>query len=73
MDRRTWIFALVGALLGAAVGLFYVLTFNVLCACETMDGRCSCNYALAVPIWTAIGVVAGGVLGLAIHRVTRPR
>jgi hypothetical protein len=50
MDRRTWIFALVGALLGAAVGLFYVLTFNVLCACEAMDGRCSCNYALAVPI-----------------------
>jgi hypothetical protein len=33
VTRRTWIFVGVGAILGAAVGLFYVTTFDVLYMC----------------------------------------
>ena len=67
--RRTWMLVLVGAILGVAFGLVYVLLFDPLCGCEGIPNRCSCP--LAVPVWTAIGIVGGGLVGLVAARVTR--
>ena len=67
--RRTWMFMLVGAILGVAFGLVYVLLFDPLCGCEGVPKRCSCP--LAVPVWTAIGIVGGGLVGFVADRVTR--
>jgi hypothetical protein len=73
---------LVAALLGAVVGLVYVLVYDPLCLCPAIFGTCGCTHdeifgwqpgALAVPIWTAIGVVGGGIVGLAADRVARHR
>ena len=69
VTRRTWIFVLVGAILGVAFGLVFVLLFDPLCRCEGIPERCSCP--LAVPLWTAIGVVGGGLVGLVADRATR--
>lgn len=75
MTRRTWIFVLVGASLGAAVGLVYVIVYDPLCASPTgiLDpalGGCAHDEifgwqpgTLAVPIWTLIGLVGGGLVG----------
>ena len=79
MAHRTWIFVLVGAFLGAAIGLVYVLVYDPLCMCPAIAGPCGCTHdeifgwqpgALAVPIWTAIAVAGGGIAGLAADRVT---
>ena len=67
--RRTWFFVVVGAILGAALGLVYVLVFDPLCGCEVLPAQCSCP--LAVPVWASIGVVGGGLVGLVAARVTR--
>jgi hypothetical protein len=72
VTRRTWIFVGVGAILGAAVGLFYVTTFDVLYMCPGIPGPCAGTHdeifgwqpgSLAVPIWTVIGLVGGGLVG----------
>jgi hypothetical protein len=62
-------FVLVGAILGVAFGLAYVLLFDPLCGCEGIPERCSCR--LAVPVWSAIGVVVGGLVGLLSARAMR--
>jgi hypothetical protein len=75
-------FVLVGAILGAAVGLVYVLVYDPLCMCALeLPGPCGpCQHdeiigwqpgSLAVPIWTAIGVVGGVLVGFAGARLTR--
>jgi hypothetical protein len=69
VTRRTWILVLVGAILGVAFGLVYVLLFDPLCGCEGIPEQCSCP--LAVSVWTAIGIVGGGLVGLLAARVTR--
>lgn len=80
MARRTWIFVLVGAILGVAVGLVYVTTFDLLCvpAPEVYGGVCTHDEifgwqpgSLAVPVWTAIGLEGGGLVGLVAARGTR--
>lgn len=72
MTRRTWIFVGVEAILGAAVGLFYVTTFDVFYMCPGIPGPCAGTHdeifgwqpgSLAVPIWTVIGLVGGGLVG----------
>lgn len=82
VTRRRGIFVLVAALLGAVVGLVYVLVYDPLCICPAISGPCGCTHdeifgwqpgALAAPIWTAIGVVGGGIVGLAAGRVIRHR
>jgi uncharacterized membrane protein YuzA (DUF378 family) len=72
VTRRTWIFVGIGAILGAAVGLVYVLKYDVLFMCQAVEGRCFGTHdeifgwqpgSLAVPIWTLIGLVGGGLVG----------
>ena len=73
MTRRTWILVLVGAIVGASVGLVYATTFDLLCvipAPEVYGGVCTHDEilgwqpgSLAVPIWTLIGLVGGGLVG----------
>jgi hypothetical protein len=82
--RRTWIFVGVGAILGAAVGLFYVTTFDLSYACALeLPGPCRGVHdeilgwqpgALAVPIWMVIGLMGGGLVGwVAAGPMTRIR
>ena len=68
--RVQWI-VLVAAFLGAVVGLVYVLVYDPLCACQGFD-PCVCQHdeilgwqpgSLAIPIWTLIGLVGGGLVG----------
>jgi hypothetical protein len=84
MTRRTWIFVGVGAILGAAVGLFYVTTFDLLYACALeIPGPCPGVHdeifgwqpgSLAVPIWMVIGLAGGGLVGwVAAGPMTRIR
>lgn len=85
MTRRTWIFVWAGAILGAAVGLFYVLELDVSCVIPAPEvyggGGCAHDEifgwhpgSLAVPIWTLIGLVGGGVVGwVAAGPMTRIR
>jgi hypothetical protein len=77
--RRTWISVIVTALLGAVIGLVYVLVYDPLCMCPAIIGPCGCTHdeifgwqpgALAVPVWTAMGVVGGGIVGFAADRMT---
>jgi hypothetical protein len=77
---RTLMFVLVGAILGAAVGLFYVTTFDLLYMCPGIPGPCAGTHdeifgwqpgSLAVPVWTAIGLVGGGLAGFVAARGTR--
>lgn len=73
MSRRTWIFGIVGSILGAAVGLVYVLRYDPLCVSPAIESASDfCQHdeifgwqpgSLAVPIWTLIGLVGGGVVG----------
>jgi uncharacterized membrane-anchored protein YhcB (DUF1043 family) len=80
VDRRTWIFVLVGAFVGVAVGLIYVIRYDPLCMCPGLVGPCGCTHdeifgwqpgVLAVPVWTAVGLVGGVILGFAAARFTR--
>jgi hypothetical protein len=83
VTRRTWIFVVVGAFLGAAVGIVYGSTFDVLSMCARVEGRCVGQHdeifgwqsgLLAVPIWTVIGLVGGGLVGwIAAGPMTRIR
>jgi hypothetical protein len=75
VTRRTWMVVLVAAILGAAVGLVYVIVYDPLCASPTgildpAPGGCAHDEifgwqpgSLAVPIWTLIGLVGGGLAG----------
>ena len=67
-------FVLVVAILGAAVGLMYVIVFDPLCMYPIGERmatpRCAHDEifgwqpgSLAVPIWTLIGLVGGGLAG----------
>ncbi|MGH2641043.1 MAG: hypothetical protein ACRDGO_05020 [Actinomycetota bacterium] len=69
MTRRTWMFVLVGVILGVAFGLVYVVLFDPLCGCENIPQQCSCP--LAVPVWTAIGIVGGALVGFVAARATQ--
>lgn len=78
---------MVGAVLGAAVGLVYVFVFDPLCAIPAPavygggPGGCAHDEifgwqpgSLAVPIWASIGVVGGGLVGwVAAGPMTRIR
>jgi hypothetical protein len=73
VGRRTWTFVNVGAILGAAAGLVYVFRYDPLCASPGVGAAESfCQHdeilgwqpgSLAVPIWTLIGLVGGGLVG----------
>jgi hypothetical protein len=73
VNRRTWISVLVGTILGAAVGLVYVIRYDPLCISPAIESAgVSCQHdeifgwqpgSLAVPIWTLIGLVGGGLVG----------
>jgi hypothetical protein len=79
MSRRTRIFVLVGAILGAVVGLAYSVTLDEVC----IGGGdvFACGYrsffgweiapVAASALWTAIGVVGGGLVGPLAARTTR--
>ena len=68
-------FTLVVAILGAAVGLAYVIVYDPLCGSpqgilDRAPGGCAHDEifgwqpgALAVPMWTLIGLVGGGLVG----------
>ena len=66
-------FVLLGAILGAAVGLVYVIRYDPLCVSPAIESASdSCQHdeifgwqpnSLAVPIWTLIGLVGGGIVG----------
>jgi hypothetical protein len=82
VERRTWSFIIVAAALGAAAGLVYVLVYDPLCMCPAIVGPCGCTHdeifgwqpgSLAIPVWAAIGIVGGGILGFVADRVTRHR
>ena len=70
--RRTSTFVLVGAILGAVVGLIYAIRYDPLCISPAVDpARVSCQHdeifgwqpgSLAVPIWTMIGLAGGGLV-----------
>jgi hypothetical protein len=61
------------AVLGAAAGLVYVFRFDLLCVTPVIGSAGeACQHdeifgwqpgSLAVPIWTLIGLVGGGLLG----------
>lgn len=80
MARRTWFLVLGAAALGAVVGLVYVLVYDPLCACALeLPGPCGCTHdeifgwqpgSLAVPVWTGIGLVGGGLVGFIAARGT---
>ena len=79
-DRRTWTFVLIGAILGAAIGLVYLDHFDLVCvpAPEVYGGGCWHDEifgwqpgSLAVPVWIAIGIVGGAIVGVVAARVTR--
>jgi hypothetical protein len=73
--RRIGVFVLGGAIPGAAVGLVYVIVYDPLCVypAGVLDpalGGCTHDEifgwqpgSLAVPIWTLIGLVGGGLVG----------
>jgi len=73
VSRRTWVFGILAAILGAAVGLVYVLRYDLLCMSPAIGSASdSCQHdeifgwqpgSFAVPIWTLIGLVGGGVVG----------
>jgi hypothetical protein len=72
VTRRTGTFVLVGAILGAAVGLVYVIRYDVTYMCSGIPGPCAGTHdeifgwqpsSLAVPIWILIGLVGGGLVG----------
>lgn len=75
MTRRTWMVVLVVAILGAAVALVYVIVYDPLCASpvgilDPAPGGCAHDEifgwqpgSLAVPLWTLIGLVGGGLVG----------
>ena len=84
MTRRILLFVLVGAILGGIVAVVYVLNFDVAGACQTYGGgRCYISHdeifgwqpgSLALPVWTAIGLVGGGLVGwVAAGPMTRIR
>jgi uncharacterized membrane protein YuzA (DUF378 family) len=83
VTSRTWIFVVVGAILGATVGLAYVTRFDLLCvhAPVVYGGVCMHDEifgwqpgTLAVPIWMLIGLVGGGLVGwIAAGPMTRIR
>jgi hypothetical protein len=85
VSRRTWIFVGVGAILGTAVGLIYAVTFDIESLCRFNVGPRPCvgvhdeifgwqPGSLAVPIWTVIGLVGGGLVGwVAAGPMTRIR
>lgn len=77
-------FVLVGAILGTAVGLVYVIRYDPLCISPAIESAgVSCQHdeilgwqpgSLAVPIWTLIGLVGGGLVGwVAAGPMTRIR
>jgi hypothetical protein len=73
VTRSTSTFVLVGAILGAAVGLVYVIRYDPLRISPAIESAgVSCQHdeifgwqpgSLAVPIWTLIGLVGGGLVG----------
>ena len=73
MTRRTWTFVLVGAIVGTAVGLVYVIRYDPLCISPAIEpGGVSCQHdeifgwqpgSLAFPSWTLIGLMGGGLAG----------
>jgi hypothetical protein len=80
MSRRTWLFVTIGSILGAAVALFYATMFDVNHICPSIPGPCAGTHdeifgwqpgLLAVPVWTAIGLVGGGLVGFIAARGTR--
>jgi hypothetical protein len=68
--HRTWISVLVGVIVGAAVGLVYVIRYDPLCISPAIEAPgVSCQHdeifgwqpgSLAVPIWTLVGLSAAG-------------
>ena len=73
---------LVGALIGVAVGLIYVIRYDPVCMCPGLVAPCGCTHdeifgwqpgALAVPVWTAIGLAGGLMVGFTAARLTRQR
>jgi hypothetical protein len=79
VDLRTRIFVIIAAYLGAAAGLAYSMTYDLLCMCPGTLGPCGCVHdeifgwqpgALAYPVWTAIGLVGAGIVGFLAARVT---
>jgi uncharacterized membrane protein YuzA (DUF378 family) len=84
MSTRVRTFVIVGAILGAAVGLVYVFRYDPLCASQAIESAGgSCQHdeifgwqpgSLAAPIWTLIGLVGGGLVGwVAAGPMTRIR
>jgi hypothetical protein len=84
VTRRTWIFVVVGAIVGTVVGLVYATTFDILYVCRFNVGQGCVGIhdevfgwqpgSLAVPIWTLIGLVGGGLVGwIAAGPMTRIR
>ena len=73
VTRRTRTVVLAAAILGAAVGLVYVIRYDPLCISPSIGSAGgSCQHdeifgwqpgSLAVPIWTLIGLVGGGLVG----------
>jgi hypothetical protein len=66
-------FVLVGMIVGAAVGSVYVIRYDPLCISPAIgSARVTCQHDeilgwqpgwLAIPIWTLIGLVGGGLVG----------
>ena len=86
VTRRTWIFVGVAAILGVAVGLVYVIVYDSLCMypvgiLDPAPGGCAHDEifgwqpgSLAIPTWTVIGLVGGGLVGwVAAGPMTRIR
>lgn len=79
MGRRTWLFVVVAAALGAVVGPVYSVSLDEVC----IGGGdvFACGYRsffgweiiplAAWAVWTAIGVAIGGIVGFVANRATR--
>lgn len=79
MTRRTRVFVLIGAILGAVVGLIYSVSLDEVC----IGGGdvFACGYSsffgweiaplAAWALWTTIGIMGGALVGLLSARVTR--
>lgn len=73
--RRTRVVILAGAIVEAAAGLVYVIAYDPLCMypagiLDPAPGGCAHDEilgwqpgSLAVPIWTLMGLVGGGLVG----------
>jgi hypothetical protein len=80
VTRRSALLLVVGTIVGASIGLMYALIFDILCSCQAdLAGRCSCSHdelfgwqpgSLAVPLWTVIGAIGGGIVGRTLGWIT---